>query len=179
MHPSQRPEPAAGRPARAFTLLELVLMLSILAVLSGVLLARVTGRRAAARDAQRVQDVHEIQQAIERFHALHGRYPAPKRNAACGGWDVSFDGDLIPELVLEGFLDEAPADPFDDETYHYRYLVYEEGAYECVGGPFYVLGAKNLETDEVGPGPGAGFRCEARDWGHEFAYVTGGGASLE
>jgi len=163
-----------------FTLMELVVVISILAILAGALIPRVTTRMAAARDARRLSDIQTVRDAIDQYYLEEGRYPAPGKSAAHGGWDVSHDGDMIPELVESGYLREAPRDPVDDDTYHYRYYVYEPGSFGCVSdGAFYVLGVKNFETADFAEKNRGWFRCEERDWGDELAYVTGGGASLK
>ena len=45
--------------------------------------------------------------------------------------NMSFDK-LIPALLAEGYLREPPADPLNDNTYQYRYRVYNKGANGCV-----------------------------------------------
>jgi prepilin-type N-terminal cleavage/methylation domain-containing protein len=45
------------RTQRGFTLIELVVVISILAILSGVLVPRVTTHLKSARDARRLEDV--------------------------------------------------------------------------------------------------------------------------
>jgi general secretion pathway protein G len=163
-----------------FTLIELVVVILILAVLAGVLIPRVTDRLAASRDAQRLADITAIHTAIEKYFHDRGVYPPANQNSAYGGWDVSLDGDMIPELVKTGYLLEMPADPLNNDTYHYRYFVYAKGTAGCVGdGPFYVLGIKNFETQGFKVKNPGFFKCSGRDWNSEFAYVTGSGAKLE
>lgn len=163
-----------------FTLIELVVVISILAILSGVLVPRVKDHMQAARDARRLADIKTIRNAIEQHYQDKGTYPVANTNSSYGGWDVSHDGDFISTLVEAGYLSEAPADPINDATFHYRYYVYDAGSYGCGGeGKFYVLGIRNFETAEFAAKNKGFFKCASRDWNNEFAYVTGGGASLQ
>ncbi len=172
MHNLQR------HPRGGFSLIELVVVILILSVLAGALVPRVTDRMAAARDARRMQDVSTIRDAVEQYHLDKGAYPPPVNNAAFGGWDVSQDGNFITELVETGYLREPPTDPINDDTYHYRYYVYPQGSGGCVSdGPFYVLGIRNFETEDARTKNQGYFKCSTRDWGLEFDWVTGGGAS--
>ena len=163
-----------------FTLIELVVVISILAILSGVLVPRVKDHMQSARDARRLADVKTIRNAIEQYYWDKGEYPAANTNSSYGGWDVSHDNDFISELVENGYLEEDVADPINDSTYHYRYYVYTDGSYGCAGeSDFYVLGVRNFETAEFASKNRGFFKCSSRDWNNEFAYVTGGGTTTE
>jgi general secretion pathway protein G len=163
---------------RAFTLIELVVVISILAILSGVLVPRVTSHLKSTRDARRLADLKSVRAAIEQYRLDRGVYPPANANSTAGGWDVSNDGDFIPVLVQEGYLDEAVLDPLNDSTFHYRYYVYAQSSYGCQGAhDFYVLGIRNFESNEFGAKNRGFFSCSGRNWNEEFAYVTGGGVS--
>lgn len=169
----------SSKAKRAFTLVELVIVISILAILSGVLVPRVTNHMRSARDARRLADIKTIRNAIEQYYMDKGEYPKANTNSAFGGWDVSHDGNFIQSLVDAGYLDKTMVDPRNDSTYHYRYYVYDQGAYGCSGeGQFYVLGIRNFESSDFAAQNRGFFKCSGRNWGNEFAYVTGGGASF-
>jgi prepilin-type N-terminal cleavage/methylation domain-containing protein len=161
-----------------FTLIELIVVVSVLAILAGAMIPRINNRMASARDARRLADVQELRAAIERYHADHGTWPAARQNEAYGGWDVSLDGDLVPELFAKGYLDQPCEDPLNDDLHHYRYYVYDQGAFGCKStSSFYVLGIRAFETPDFAAKNEGYFKCSGRDWSSEFAYVTGGGAS--
>jgi general secretion pathway protein G len=163
-----------------FTLIELIVVVSILAILAGVLVPRVSDHMASARDARRLADVKSLQAAIEQFKMDKGHYPRADQSGSHGGWDVTHDGQFISELVKKGYLEEPVADPTNDDTFHYRYYVYNQGSSGCGGdGRFYVLGVRNFESRDFSKKHKGFFRCSGRDWGSEFAYVTGGGATFK
>lgn len=162
-----------------FTLIELVVVISILAILAGALIPRVTNRMAQSRDARRLADLRAVKNAVDQFYIDKGYYPPARQNAAYGGWDVSQDGDFIPTLLSEGYLQSIPKDPINDETYQYRYYLYDKGTGGCRGdSKFYVLGLRAFETADMALKNTGYFQCASRNWGTEFAYVTGGGASM-
>lgn len=164
----------------AFTLIELVIVVSILAILAGVMIPRVSKRMAKSRDARRIADVRAVQAAIDSFHADTGKYPKPTKNSKFGNWDVSHDQNFIRELVDKGYLTEEASDPINDNDYHYRYYLYDQGSYGCEGSSsFYVLGIRKFETNEFTDQNRGFFKCTGRDWGTTFAYVTGGGATFK
>src|SRR5262245_16704427 len=165
---------------RGFTLIELVVVISILAILSGVLVPRVTNHLKAARDARRLADIKTVHSAIEQYYMDKGSYPTANANSSYGGWDVSSDGDFIRVLRDQGYLDEDAADPINDATFHYRYYVYAKSSYGCVGNQsFYVLGIRSFESPEFAAKNKGFFECSGRNWNSEFAFVTGGGASKQ
>ena len=168
-----------NRRTPGFSPIELAVVVALLAIAAGVVGPRVSSEMAAARDGRRIADLQRVREAIERYHDDTGRYPEPSRNPSFGGWDVSLDGDFVHALSEEGYLPADLVDPVNDRTYHYRYYVYEAGAYGCSGGePFYVLGVKQFESPEVAERNRGSFQCSSRDWGREFAYVIGGGAGM-
>jgi general secretion pathway protein G len=168
------------RSRSGFSVPELTAVVTIVALLAGVVIPRVNRRIAAGRDSDRLADVQTIRAAIERYYADHGEYPPARGSASFGGWDVSHDGDFIPELVGSGYLSHAPADPRNDDLYQYRYYVYRQGSYGCVGpGSYYVLGIKRFETEAYRQRSPGYLKCVERDWNEEFAFVTGGGASYQ
>jgi type II secretion system protein G len=178
--PHAMTSPLRSRSRRGFSLIELVIVIAILGILAGVVTPRVSQRVAAARDARRLQDVQAIRDAVEQYYLDTGSYPAATSNATFGGWDVSHDGGFVDVLVRGGYLRNAAVDPVNDDTYHYRYYVYGAGSYGCVGtAPYYVLGIRRFETTEVASKNTGYFQCTGRDWGQEFSYVTGGGASYQ
>jgi prepilin-type N-terminal cleavage/methylation domain-containing protein len=167
-------------PKSGFTLIELIVVISVLAILSGVLVPRIGHHLKSARDARRLEDVKTIHAAIDQYFLDKGSFPAAVTNPSYGGWDVSHDGDFISDLRDAGYLEEEPKDPINDATFHYRYYLYGAGSYGCVGSTsFYVLGVKAFESPDFAAKNKGFFKCASRNWSDEFAYVTGGGATFE
>jgi general secretion pathway protein G len=166
------------RPQSGFTLVEFIVAVSVLAILAGAVIPRVTNHLAGARDEQRLADIRAVQAAIEQFHRDKQRYPDARPNASYGGWDVSNDGDFIPELVQFGYLPAPARDPGEDAGCFYAYFLYDRGTAGCASrGKFYVLGIKSFETASFAARNLGEFQCADRDWSAELAYVTGGGLS--
>lgn len=169
-----------ARHSGGFTLIELVVVISILAILSGVLVPRVSSHLKAARDARRLADIKAVRTAIEEYRQDKGSYPAPNTNSSYSGWDVSNDGDFIRVLRDQGYLEADAADPINDANYQYRYYVYAKGSYGCASeSDFFVLGISRFESPDFAAQNRGFFECSGRNWSNEFAYVTGGGASLK
>lgn len=64
--------------ARAgFTLVELLVVISIIGLLSSIVLTSVNSARAKARDARRITDLKQLQTAIELYYDANNQYPQP------------------------------------------------------------------------------------------------------
>lgn len=61
--------------SKAFTLVELLVVISIVGVLSSVTTASLNSAREKARDARRLSDIKNIQIALELYHDKYGHYP--------------------------------------------------------------------------------------------------------
>jgi prepilin-type N-terminal cleavage/methylation domain-containing protein len=68
-----------------FTLIELLVVIAIIGLLSAIVLASLNTARIKARDAKRVSEMGQIQNAIELYYSTNGHYPN-----SSGAW-TSFD----------------------------------------------------------------------------------------
>ncbi|MEM1099605.1 MAG: prepilin-type N-terminal cleavage/methylation domain-containing protein [Planctomycetota bacterium] len=64
-----------GRSARAFTLVELTVVLLVLAILAGVVLPRIVNASDEAQAAAAATNLAIIQKQVDRYAAEHGVYP--------------------------------------------------------------------------------------------------------
>ena len=157
---------------------EIVFAVALFVILGITMVPDALGRVAASHDERRIADLERIQDAVEAYHKDHGVWPPAHENPEYGGWDVSQDGDFIPELVAKGYLAEMPADPLNDDAHHYRYRVFDEPHFGCKSdGPWYVLGIRAFETPQFAAHGDSAFKCSKRDFTEEFAWVVGEGAS--
>lgn len=60
---------------RAFTLVELLVVVSVLGLLAGLLLPAVQAAREAARDAQCKSNLHQLGAHIQHYESIHGVLP--------------------------------------------------------------------------------------------------------
>lgn len=103
-----------------FTLFELLVVISIIALIIAVGTASYSSAQKRARDAKRRQDLQAIQKSFEQYYAVNGDYPA-----------VGEGGDAMPGW--------PPTDPKNADTYVYTgVLVIADDNY-CI--------CANLETD--------------------------------
>jgi len=170
---------------QGFTLAELIIVVSILALLAGVLLPRVSTHLRTVRDQRRLSDIKSLQKAIEQYYLDNGDFPVQELGDA--GWDESFRGEFIPVLVHEGYLSDFPKDPTNDNQYYYQYRIYNTRAGSGCGsstvgnssGHYYVLRIKAFEDATFAAKYNSTLSCGGTDWSTGFAYVVGGGAKFE
>ena len=68
---------------KGFSLIELLVVISIIGVLSAVLVANFMGMRERARDAQKIQDLYAVKNALRMYYNDHQSYPAGEGSNAC------------------------------------------------------------------------------------------------
>lgn len=95
---------------RAFTLIELLIVITIIGILAVALIPRLTGGPSRARDAQRKSDLQQIATALE-FYANdnNGGYP---QGVGCVG-TLFVSGGTYP---LTNYMTTIPDDPTDNTT---------------------------------------------------------------
>src|SRR6188472_1835633 len=89
----------ARRRARGFTLIELLVVLAALALLLGLAVPRYIEHVDRARETVLRQNLAALRDAIDKFNADRGRYPAD-----------------LAELARERYLREVPRDPVTDRS---------------------------------------------------------------
>lgn len=90
------------RFSKGFTLVELLIVITILGLLASMVLAALQDSREIARDSKRIQEAKQLQNALELYrNANGGVYPCPKNGVysvgrtGCGGASVFVnDGNL-------------------------------------------------------------------------------------
>lgn len=129
---------------RGFTLIELLVVIAIIGVLSSVVLASLNNARTKARDARRINDLRQIQIALELYYDSNGRYPQPSQ-----GWNTwsghcptyGNNNNYITGLVPT-YMPVLPLDPLYDigsQCYLYRsdgqdYMVLAHQVMETIVG---------------------------------------------
>lgn len=89
---------------KGFTLFELLVSISIIAVLTAVAVVSYGGLNKKARDSRRVADLEKIRLALEAARQIGNTYPS-----------------TLSLLVSGGYLDKQPADPKTKSTSTYVY----------------------------------------------------------
>jgi len=101
----------------AFTLVELLVVMTIINLLSSVVLVSANSARFKARMVQRVTNLREIQKALELYNLKNDSYPTTG-----GAWYSEFTGggftaqpknQWVPQIVPQ-YLRGLPTDPFMD-----------------------------------------------------------------
>lgn len=123
--------------SHGFTLMEILIAMTILAIITGVGFTAFTTSLRRSRDAQRKQGLEQLQRALENFINDVGVYPQASVNERMyddvnGGdyaWGGTFDYEVRGETV--DYMERLPKDPLTDRTYKYyvsndrkKYVVY-------------------------------------------------------
>lgn len=87
------------RSPRGFTLLELMIVLSLIVLLASIGLMQYRSTVQRGREAVLAENLYRMRDAIDQFHVDKGKYPA----------DIS-------ELVSAGYLRSIPLDPMTNSA---------------------------------------------------------------
>lgn len=137
-----------------FSLIELLVTTTIIAVLITVVAISFRQLNQTARDTKRKSDIQEMRGILENYRAESGTYPASSNEI--GGYEYSDDGTFLenvpPEFNTKIFLD--PLYGTEQTVYFYRYKLHD------LPGCTYELSA-STETGNGQPCPNCGVTSNA------------------
>lgn len=98
-----------------FTLIEILVVISIIGILATLILARLGGVEKQGRDARRKSDLNQYRTALENYASkTNGIYP----HYTAGQITSS---NLCSAKLVSGYLATCLTDPREDATYYYHY----------------------------------------------------------
>ena len=87
-----------NRPGRGFTLVELLVVITIIGVLFGLLLPAVQSAREAARRIHCANNMRQWALAVHNYHNVYNSFPAGRLDPALNGYRWSFQVAVLPFL---------------------------------------------------------------------------------
>lgn len=153
---------------KAFTLVELLVVMAIIGVMASIVIVNLSKSTRLSRDTKRKTDIAELRKGLKLYFDQTKTYPPTMADNGTG-WDNSLDGSFIQPLINLGFLKTAILDPRNTGPYYYSYRYYNAGDTSC-GKSFYVLGARTFEVEDSVPST---FACPGGEqWDSSFDYVV-------
>lgn len=128
---------------KGFTLIEILIVISLLIFLLAIVLFATNTSSAKTRDTERLSNVKEVAKALEVYHLEHGSYPvSPGAEWAgnaqdWGGYSNSGPTGYIPNLAPQ-YISKLPIDTRQENNKGYLY--------KSNGADYFLLVYKTLET---------------------------------
>lgn len=114
------------RPTRAFTIVELLIVIVVIAILAAITIVAYNGIQQRARDSDRKNGLATIQKALEMYHIDNGGYPTCTANVtyvpggtrmSCYTDTLGFIGSLVPK-----YIQKVPQDPTGTGDFRFYYI---------------------------------------------------------
>ena len=117
-----------GKTQKGFTLLEMLVVVSIIGILVAVLITNVQSARVRARDAARKFDMRQIKSALRLYYNDYQQYPTDSGGniVGCGAsgtsicsWGGDFSAGAAGDQTI--YMKLLPLDPINDGTHVFSY----------------------------------------------------------
>lgn len=107
---------------KGFMLIELLIVISIIAIIISIGVVSYGSVNKRSRDAKRKGDVEQLRWALEMYRADTGYYP----NTGSGSWA---DASGLSTVLVSTYLPAIPSDPKSTQTYRYLATAIQSGNY--------------------------------------------------
>jgi general secretion pathway protein G len=118
-----------GKDQRGFTMIELLIVITIVVVLAGIALSTYSTSVARAKEAVLKENLFRMRDSLDQFYADKGTWPP----------DLS-------SLVTDGYLRQIPKDPFTDSAETWQIVMSEPDP----GNPSATPGVKDVKSGAEG-----------------------------
>lgn len=120
VHPNQPPRMYSSA---GFSLIELMIAISIVAIVSALGITSINTIQKNSRDTQRQADLRTIQSALQQYYADQNRYPSTLDSELTDGTAFTdCSGKASPCTATKTYISKMPKDPLGGE-YFYRPVV--------------------------------------------------------
>lgn len=145
--------------SRGFTLIELIIVITIIGILASVLMANFMTVRGKTRDAVRKKDLDQIRLALEAYRSDVNSYPTNAQMPACGNQLTS---GTSPNIVV--YMEKIPCDPLLASPTSY--------SYNRLTATRYTLSTCLENPNESGEGVTSDASCSSSGFGGKRYTVT-------
>lgn len=129
--------------SRGFSLIELMVSITIIGILSSIIYANFGGGNAKARDAERQTDLRVLQTALAQFKQQNGRYPAMGTDSNGDGYSSESESATYIVGLTPTFIPRLPTDPRRGSNPGYSYVV------DSTGSVYKLVALRTVETEVV------------------------------
>lgn len=131
---------------KGFTLVELVVVITIIGLISSIVLSSIIRARSKARDSHRIAQLSMVQDALELYWTDRRYYPPNTTSNTAWTSTSTWSSNIQAQLVANGYIRSVPLDPVNllncngTADCYYRYYRYVSGttAVACNGSALHL-----------------------------------------